>query len=82
MGQLPNRVLTAMVDNDAYTGSIEKNSFNFKHFSSSQETIYLNGEMTAPRIKLNFADNQYIDGYGSLFETAEADRYGYWFGYY
>ena len=47
MGQLPNRVFMAMVDNDAYTGSIAKNPFNFKHFSTSQVTIYLNWEMRA-----------------------------------
>ena len=47
MGQLPNRVFMAMVDNDAYTESIAKNPFNFKHFSTSQVTIYLNWEMRA-----------------------------------
>ena len=33
-------------------------------------TIYLNGETPAPPLKLNFADNQHIDGYRSLFATA------------
>ena len=42
-GQLPNRVFMAMVDNDAYTGSMVKNPFNFKHFNASQVAIYLNG---------------------------------------
>ena len=57
VGQLLNRVSMAMVDNDAYTGSIAKNPFNFKHFSASQVTTYLNGEMSAPRLELNFAGN-------------------------
>ena len=35
-----------------------------------QVAIYLNGEIPAPALKLNFADNQYIDGYRSLFITA------------
>ena len=70
VGQLPNRVFMAMVDIDAYTGSIAKNPFNFKHFSASQVAIYLNKEMPAPPFKLNFVDNQYIDGYRSLFATA------------
>ena len=68
--QLTNRALMAMVDNDAYAGSIAKNPFNFKYFSASQVAIYLNGEMPAPPLRLNFADNQYIDGYRSLFATA------------
>ena len=70
VGQLANRVFMAMVDNDAYTGGIAKNPFNFQHFSASQVAIYLNREMPAPLLKLNFADNQYIDGYRSLFGTA------------
>ena len=44
MGQLPNRVFMAMVNNDARTGSIAKNPFYFKHFSPSQVTICLNEE--------------------------------------
>ena len=59
-----------MVGNDAYTGSIAKNPFNFKHFNASQVDIYLNGEMPGPPLKLNFPDNQYIDGYRSLLATA------------
>ena len=71
MAQLPSRVFIAMVDNEAYTGSIAKNPFNFKHFSASQVAIYLNGEMPVPPFKLIVADNQYIDGCRSLFATAQ-----------
>ena len=60
----------AMVDNDAYTVRISKNPFNFKHFNAFQVCIYLNGEMPGPPLKLNFTDNQCIDGYRSLFATA------------
>ena len=35
VGQLPDRVFIAMMNNDAYTGSIAKNPFNFKHFKAS-----------------------------------------------
>ena len=28
-----------------------------------------NGKMSDPSFKLNFADNQYVDEYGSLFAT-------------
>ena len=70
VSQLPNIVFMDMDDNDTYTGSIAKNSFNFKHFNASQVAIYLNGEMPARPLKLDFADNQYIDEYRSLFATA------------
>ena len=64
-----------MVGNDAYKGSIAKTQidfkhFNVKHFNVSQVAIYLNGEMPVPPLKLNFADNQYIDEYKSLIATA------------
>ena len=73
--QLLNRVFIDMVDNDAYTGSITKNPFNFKHFSASQVAIYLNGLILAPLLQLNFTYNQYIDVYKSLFAMAgQADK--------
>ena len=59
----------AMVDNDACTGSIAKNPFNFKHFNASQVGIYLNREIPVPPLKLNFTDNLYIDGYRGLLRT-------------
>ena len=70
MGQLPNRMFMAMVNNDAHTGSIAKNPFNFKHFHASQGGIYLNEEMAVPPFKLNFTDNQYVVGYRSLYAAA------------
>ena len=70
LGQLPNRVRLAMVDNDAYTGCIAKNLFNLKHFSASQVAICLNEKMPVALSKLDFPDNQYINGYRSLFATA------------
>ena len=58
-----------MVDNDEYTGGIAKNLFNFKHFRAFQVAIYLNGEIPVPSLKHN-CNNQYIDGYRSLFATS------------
>ena len=48
--------------------SFQRPPFNFKHFSASPEVIYLKREM--PTLPLTFLDNQYIDGYRSLFATA------------
>ena len=58
-----------IVDNDAYTESIAKNPFNFKHFNAPQVVIYLNKEWPGAPLKLNFTDGQYIYGYRSLFAT-------------
>ena len=62
VGHLLNRVFMAMTDDDAYTRSITKNLFNFKHFRASQVVIYLNEKIPVPTLKLNFVDDQYIDG--------------------
>ena len=70
VGQLRNRVFIAVVDHDAYAGSIAKNPLNFKHFNASQVPIYLNVEMPSPSHKLSFIYNQFIDRYKSLFATA------------
>ena len=52
--------------------------------------IYLNKEWPGAPLKLNFTDNQYIDGYRSLFATAgridmdnglDITRVDYKFGY-
>lgn len=43
LGTLPNLILFAMVDNDAYTGKRELNGFNFRHNNISQYYITVNG---------------------------------------
>ena len=73
VGQLPNRLVMDIVDNDVYTGSIAKNSFNFKHFNAFWLRIYLNGKILGLPHKLNFTDNQYIDRYRNVFATGRID---------
>ena len=68
VGQLPNRLVIDIVDNDTYTGSIAKNPF--KHFNAFRLGTYLNGKMPGLPLKLNFTDNQYTDGYRNFFATA------------
>ena len=40
--QLPDRIIIALVDNTAYTGTKAENPFNFKHFNVSSANILLN----------------------------------------
>ena len=42
-GQIPNRIVIGLVDNDAYNGSYRKNPFNFKHFGVNFLSLYLDG---------------------------------------
>ena len=43
-GQLATRYMIVLVDADAFTGSIEKTPFNFKHFDISEIALYENGQ--------------------------------------
>lgn len=43
IGQLPNLILFAMVDNDAYAGTRNLNPFNFKHNNIAQYHLLVNG---------------------------------------
>ncbi|XP_066933772.1 uncharacterized protein F54H12.2-like [Clytia hemisphaerica] len=67
LGQLPKRLFLAMIDNDAYTGNLKKNPFNFKHFDVREISVYVNGKNTSPPMKLNFTDGEYLEGYRSIF---------------
>ena len=69
-GQLPNRVFVAMVDNDAFTGSFKKDPFEFKHYNLSKIGCFVNGEsLPTQPLKFNFAKDEYLEGYRSLFTT-------------
>ena len=67
-GQLPSRLVIGCVDNDAFNGNYVKNAFNFKHFSLSEISLYLDGHTQPVKpLKLNFNNHQYIQAYMSLF---------------
>jgi hypothetical protein len=70
LGQLPNRLYLAMVDNDSFTGSFKKNPFNFKHFDVTNINVYVNGKNVSQNMKFNFEQGEYIEGYRSLFSGA------------
>ena len=70
---LPSRVVIGMVTNSAYDGSYILNPFNFRHFNLSKLNLMVDGQ-SAPYYKpleFNFAENQYIRGYYSLFENID-----------
>ena len=70
LGQIPNRVFIAMVDNAVFTGSNTKNPFFFKHNHLTSVAAYVNGKsIPANPITLNFRNGDFLDGYRSLFTT-------------
>ncbi|XP_016420228.1 uncharacterized protein F54H12.2-like [Sinocyclocheilus rhinocerous] len=44
LGTLPKSIVLAMVDNDAFTGSYEKNPFTFKHYDLEFLAVYVDGQ--------------------------------------
>lgn len=53
IGQLPNFLLFSMVDNDAYSGSLTLNPYNFKHNNISSFQLLVNG-LPTPSTALTF----------------------------
>ena len=45
-GQLPRRVFLTLIDNNAFNGAIDKDPFNFDHFSVNFLALYVNGLQT------------------------------------
>ena len=90
-GQLPVRLVLGLVDNEAFNGSFTMNPFNFKHFSLSELSIYLDGiQQGIKPIKSSFAQNNYVRSFMTLFggtgkenrdEGNDLDREDYKNGY-
>ena len=71
LGSVPQRVIVAMVDTDAFNGSYAKNPFNFKHYNANFVGLFLDGEQIPHRpMKLSFRTAGGVNnimGYYSLF---------------
>ena len=67
-GQLPNKIIIGMVDNDSCSGAYKKNPFYFKNYDVRKISSIVNGEsLPGQPIKVDFENNLYMDGYRSLF---------------
>ena len=70
LGQIPNRVFAAMTENATFTGSYVKNPFLFKHNYLTSIAAYVNCKsIPANPIVLNFQNEDFLDGYRSIFTT-------------
>ena len=68
LGQLPKRVVIAMVHGDAYAGSFEKNPYNFQHFNLNHLQMYIDGEPVRNRpLRPNIEQKQYLLCYETLY---------------
>lgn len=74
IGQLPTRMILALVSNQSYNGNIKKNPFKFGHYDLNYLAVLNNGVMTpAKPFQPNYEDNFYTRCYLSLF--TDLNRY-------
>jgi len=73
-GQLPQHIILGLVCADAFLGAYALNPFNFKNFDLSRISISAGGIDYPPTpLELNFADNQYVQGYHMLYEALKGN---------
>lgn len=69
-GQIPRRLIVACCDQDAYHGVQNKSPFNFKNYSIQSIKVTAGGQsFPAQPLKLDFANNRYLQAYIQLFDT-------------
>ena len=67
-GQIPKRIVFGMVTNDAFTGSITTNPFNFEPFGVQEVALNVDGrQLPCKPLQPNFPTNEYIQSYMTLF---------------
>lgn len=68
LGQIPERIIIALVRDTAMSGQHRQNPFNFHHFGLNFLALYVNGEIVPSRpFQPNFTQNLYLRDYLSLF---------------
>ncbi len=91
-GQIPSRIVIALVNNESFNGSYSRNPFNLKHYNLSSIKIYVDGQANnnIKAIECDFEHHQSLSGYLSLFtgsgkyrrdEGLDIDREEYEKGY-
>ena len=67
-GQLPTRIVVALVDNRAFNGDRAHNPFNFHHYNLSEISLYLDGQQqyALKPLQPNFGDGLYVRTYNTL----------------
>lgn len=74
LGQLPKRIIIALVDQEAFNGSLSLNPYNFKHFNHNHISIKTDSNLTIEPLEPNFDKGHYMQSYVSLF-TATGINY-------
>ena len=66
-GQIPRKLFFCMVENSAFSGSLHKNPFNFKHLNASSVALRVDGiPLPFEALKLDFGTKNYGQAYTGL----------------
>ena len=69
-GQIPNKVLLAMVRNDAFTGEYDKNPYNLQTFDMTHACLYVDGrQVPSAGLEADFSKDLYADMYFELYKN-------------
>jgi len=69
-GQLPRRVIIAMVQHGAYHGSYATNPFNFQNFGVEEVQLTAAGKQYPPMpLRMDFANNQYMQAFHMIYDA-------------
>lgn len=68
-GQLPTRLVVALVDNEGCNGVLARNPYNFANFGLTELSVYIDGQQNhqIKPLKPDYASGQYTEAYLSLF---------------
>ena len=70
LGQMPKRVIVGCVDDDAFSGSLTKNPFNFKHNKINFLVMYMDGkQIPSDPLSPDFTRGNYVRSFLNLFSA-------------
>ena len=68
--QLPEQIIIGIVDQDAYSGSIRKNPFNFKHYDIKEASLVVNGvNEPAELYRMDINSGDKVDMFASFLDN-------------
>lgn len=71
LGQLPKTVIIGLVGNDAFTGTYNKNPFNFRHYNAEFVALYVNGQQFPSKpFQPDFNNSNAVREYYSLVQAS------------
>lgn len=72
VGEMPQKLIVACLDNDAFHGTLQKSPFEFNHYHLNFIGVYIDGKPVPHNpMELNFDQNNFIRAYHSLFSGTQ-----------